>query len=178
MTMTLVSTVTVGAGGAASIEFTGIAGTATDLVLVISGRSDYAGTYRPLGIQFNGDAASNYSYRSLIGTGSAASSQNSASNTGIYPSAPIMAANAVANTFGNAAIYIPNYGGSTTKAVSVDGVGEDNATAAYQVLTAGLWNSTATITSISVFPLTSNFVQYSTASLYTITKGSGGASVA
>jgi hypothetical protein len=81
------------------------------------------------------------------------------------------------NTFLSGALYLPNYAGSTQKSFSVDSVGENNSTTAYQVLTAGLYNQTTAITALSVLTYGSSLVQYSTASLYGILKGSGGASV-
>lgn len=175
--MTLVSTVTVGAGGAASIEFTGIPQTATDLLVVLSGRSTDASTSDSVFLTFN-NSSSSYSYRNLYGTGSAT---GSLSNSGLG-SMPIYrainAANATAKTYGNTAIYVPNYAGSTAKSVSADGVNENNATAAEQFTVAGLWSGTSAITSLKLTPGSgTNFTQYSTASLYTITKGSGGATV-
>jgi hypothetical protein len=56
----------------------------------------------------------------------------------------------------------------------VDTVSENNATAAFQRIIAGLNNSTAAITSINFFPSSGNFVAGSTISLYGITKGSDG----
>jgi hypothetical protein len=55
-------------------------------------------------------------------------------------------ATATANTFGNTEFYIPNYTSSNYKSFSVDGVTENNATAAF-ALYAGLWSNTAAITS-------------------------------
>ena len=85
---------------------------------------------------------------------------------------------ATANTFNSTTFYIPNYAGSTNKSFSFDQVNENNTTAANQVLGSVLWSNTAAITSISLTSPGYNFVQYSTASLYGITKGSGGATVA
>ena len=63
--------------------------------------------------------------------------------------------------------YIHNYAGSTNKSVSVDAVGEANATYAEMDLLAGLWSNTDAITSVSIKPnIGSNFVIYSTAYLY------------
>jgi hypothetical protein len=64
-------------------------------------------------------------------------------------------------------IYIPNYAGSSNKSVSIDSVTENNATGAYSGLTAALFASTAAITSFGI-STGSNFVQYSTATLYGI----------
>lgn len=173
MSMTLISTVTVGSGGAASIDFTSIAATYTDLYLLVSGRTTAASI--EMRIQFNGDTASNYSVRRLYGDGSSAAS-NSTSTTYLAPYA-INPSDSSSNVFGNASVYIPNYAGSTAKSVSIDGVAENNATAGYQAINAGLWTGTAAITSIKLIGQTGNWVEYSTASLYGILKGSGGASV-
>jgi len=72
-----------------------------------------------------------------------------------------------ANTFASAEIYIPNYTSSNYKSLSVDFVGENNATTSYQYFTAGLFSNTSAITSL-VIDGTDNFVQYSTATLYGI----------
>jgi hypothetical protein len=173
MSITLVSTATVGSGGAASIDFTGIAGTGTDLLLIVSGRFVNASAATGLWIQFN-NATTNQSVRILEGNGTTASSFN---DTKIY--APINAASSTSNTFGNMQFYIPNYAGSTNKSVSIDSVMENNATLGYQDVSAALWSNTAAITSITLkdYNATNNLAQYSTASLYFITKGSGGATV-
>ncbi len=169
MTMTLVQTVTVGAGGAASIEFTGIPQTGTDLLVVYSLRQA-AGGQSTMQISFNG---ANYpTNKNLLGNGATASSNGSASVVG-YPSA----STDTANTFGNTTIYFSNYSSTTSnKSFTSDSVSENNGATAYQLLSAGLWASTAAITSISM-ATGSNWAQYSTASLYLVTKGSGGASV-
>lgn len=174
MTLSLVSTVTVGAGGAASISFTGIPQTGTDLLLVVSARSAFTASLDDFLLKING-ANTNLTTRSLLGSGSSASSFSNTNYAFLteQPTSP------TASTHINAQVYIPNYAGSTTKPFSIDGVSENNATAAYQHIGANLWNSTSAITGISISCASgSNLDQYSTASLYTVTKGSGGASVA
>ena len=76
--------------------------------------------------------------------------------------------NNTASTFGNLQIYIPNYAGSNQKSYSIDSVGENNATDAYQVLSAGKYNQTTAITQVSLRIASSNLAQYSTAYLYGI----------
>ena len=176
MTMTLVSTVTVGAGGAASIEFTGIPATGTDLLIVLSTRAA-GSTGNPstsMYVDINGSTA-NFTARRLEGNGSTVSSLSDAS--GLLPRT--VADGATANTFGNHSVYLTNYAGSTSKSISADGVSENNSSTAYQNINAVLWSNSAAVTSL-LFRLSgaANFAQYSTASLYTITKGSGGATVA
>ena len=160
------STVTVGSGGAANIDFTSIPATYTDLILKMSQRGTEAFVYNTLRLRFNNDTTdANYSYRYVRGSGSAASSASSAASpyTGEGNGS-----SSTASTFSNYEIYIPNYAGSQAKSSSVDFVNENNATEAYAQLLARLWSGTAAINQITISPLTGTFVQYSTASLYGI----------
>ena len=169
MTMTLIETKTLGTG-AAQIEFTSIPATYTDLLLVVSGRSSRSGTYvDDIRLYFNG-ANSNLSARFLDGSGSAFGSNSLA--VGFLGAIP--AATATANTFGNLAVYIPNYTSSSNKSYSADVVQENNATDSYMEITAGLWSQTAAINTITLFALNGNLTANSTASLYGILKGSSG----
>jgi hypothetical protein len=164
MAMTLVSTVTVGSGGAATIEFTGIAGTGKDLLVVLSSRAT-SESY-PI-IQFNNDGTvANYTVRFLEGNGSNASSGTASSGFGGVLVSPISAT--TSNTFGNVAFYISNYAGSTAKSVSIDAVGEANATTAYQSIRAGSYSGTSAITSVKLYNNGDSLSQYSSASLYII----------
>lgn len=168
--MQLIQTVTVGAGGTAAMVFDNVPQTFTDLLLVYSLRGNASAVNQEFPLYFNGNGA-NYSFRRLFGTGSVAQSDNAASAVGMQASA----ANATANTFSNGQVYIPNYTGSTNKPYSVDVVTENNATPTIQTIIAGLWSNTAAITNVSIQG--STIQQYSTASLYGIVKGSGGATV-
>lgn len=159
---------------AASIEFTAIPQTPfSDLVLLVSARSvgdgDAGGSW--YAIRFNGGTIAT-SARYVQGNGSGPSSLTLAGFGGVASTAA-----GTANTFGNDSIYIPNYTSSTAKAYSTDTVSERNATAAYQTLIAGLWNSTAAITTITLVPSVGNFVSGTSVSLYGITRGTGGATV-
>ena len=160
-TYTLIQSVTVGSGGAASIQFTSIPQTYTDLKLVLSGRR--AGSL-PTGmyITFNG-STSNFSGIYLYGTGSSAVSGSLARYVG-----SVGGTDWTASVFNNTEIYIPNYTGSTNKSFSTDNVAENNGTPAGLNIIAGLLSHTAAITSIAVAPDTSDFVQFSSASLYGI----------
>ena len=162
------STVTVGAGGAASMDFSSIPSTFTDLKLVVCARDTISASACDTRIRFNGDTGSNYSFRQIIGNGSSVSS-NSNTTTSLY-TAIIPAATSTASTFGNYEVYIPNYAGSTQKSTSTDGVSENNGTTAYAKLGAGLWTGTAAINAISVLTDGTLFAQYSTATLYGISK--------
>jgi hypothetical protein len=169
-TYVAIATVTVGSGGAASIDFTSIPATFTDLCIYVSARDAYtiSGESTQLRIRFNGDSTNVYSDRSLYGTGSSAGSNNRSSQSYVRNTS-IDTSLATASTFGNTFIYIPNYTSSNNKSISFDGVTENNATAAIAELTAGLWANSAAISSIVISSQSgSNFVQYSTATLYGI----------
>lgn len=168
-TYVAIATVTVGSGGASTIDFTSIPATYTDLIVKVSARqNDGSGT---MNIKFNNSGA-NYSYRTLYGTGSATGSQNASGTGQINPGSAAGNVNwntTTANTFSNFEIYAPNYASSNYKSATIDSVVEQNATLGYQLLEAALWSDTAAINRITLIPAgTENFVQYSTATLYGI----------
>ena len=166
-TFYLIQTVTVtAAGGAATIEFTNIPQTYTDLVLHLSARSSYGAVGDDLYLYFNG-TVTNRSGRFVYGNGSSAAAISVSDHAGTMTSDT-----ATASVFGNTTIYFPNYASANIKSLSSDSVSENNATTAYTDLTAGLWNSTAAITSIQIPTAGGRGVwkQYSSASLYGISK--------
>jgi hypothetical protein len=159
-------TVTVGAGGAASITFTGIPQNYTNLVIKTSMRTAYAGVYDILNLQFNGGGIY-LATRNLYGTGSAAASDNINVGSSVYWAGYVQGNSGTANTFGNDEIYIPNYVAGVNKSFSYDMVVENNATANIMTLGAGLWSSTTPITSINLSSANgSNILQYSSFTLY------------
>jgi len=165
-----IASITVGSGGASSIDFTSIPSTYTDLVVKISARSSRSAFQQDdLSYRFNSDSSSVYNYIQIRGSGSAVISTNPGTLSYNY-AGQINSSTSTSNTFSNVEIYIPNYAGSTKKSSSVDGVQENNQTEAYATLVTNLWSSTAAITSISLLlNITSNnFLQYSTATLYGI----------
>ena len=166
-TYSKIATYTVGSGGVASIDFLNIPQTYTDLKLVVSSRA--SGT-NDLLVRFNGDAGSNYPGRVLYGSGgTGAGASFSGTYTGIYILSISNGGAFTANTFASAELYIPNYTGSNYKSASGDSVQENNSSTAgqtYSYLTAGTWNNTAAITSITVSPGSNTYLQYTTAHLY------------
>jgi hypothetical protein len=177
MFQTLIASTTVGAGGAATIDFTSIPQTYTDLVLVASLRSDLATTTAPLAMRFNGLTTNIYQMRQLRGSGAAVTSNSNSSQNAFDLGDCIPGSSSTANTFASVALVIPNYTGSTTKIYSFDGVAEGNiASTVYQVLNTGRFSDTGAITQITI-NTAYNWVQHSTAYLYGTLKGSGGATV-
>jgi hypothetical protein len=157
-------------GSVANIDFTSIPATYTDLQLLLSLRSSSALGVGNVGINLtiNGSTA-NRTQRRIFGVGTTVGS-DSGSNNAIRATLPTSID--TANTFGNLSLYFPNYSGSTNKSFGVDNVAENNSATANELdITAGLWSITSAITSLS-FTLgdASNFVQYSTAYLYGISK--------
>lgn len=166
-TYTKIATVNVGLLGASSIDFTSVPQGYTDLKVVLSVRTTRASTDDLINVNFNG-VSTNQSSRWLQGNGTSASSGTYGSNLYL---AWVNAASNTANTFGNAEMYIPNYTSANFKSISTDGVFETNSTTALAGLTAGLWSSTAAITSITITSVFSaSFIQYTTATLYGISK--------
>jgi len=145
----------------ASYTFTSIPSTYTDLVLIMNGGlaiADYPA------FQVNGDTGANYSYTTLVGTGSvAASGRASGSAYGFFDSAPV-----TANGEWNGIAHFQNYSNSTTyKTViarnnsAISGGGTR--------ATVSLWRNTAAITSIKIYTTgASNYVTGSTFTLYGI----------
>ena len=164
-TYTLISSVTVGSGGAANMEFTSIPSTYTDLLVKVSARNTGSTAIDVL-VSFNGTTTT-YTDKILYGSGSAAGSVNDTGAAGVYGVLNTLSTD-TANTFSNCEFYIPNYAGSNNKSVSLDSVNENNGNTAYSYLAAGLWSSSSAITSIKIATTASNFAQYSTAYLYGI----------
>ena len=147
-TYTLISS-NVLASSAASVTFSAIPSTYTDLVIRYSGRTDRTGIPGYLKMTFNG-TSSVYSDTGLNGNGATASSNRNTAQADFQIYYMHDSDGATANTFGSAEIYIPNYAGSSYKPVSAFGVGENNATTAYIGADASLFSSTAAITSIAL----------------------------
>jgi hypothetical protein len=159
--MTKISSVTVGSGGSASISFTGIPQTYTDLVVKVSGRA--SNPYMDINFNSNGTG---FTAKYLYGSGVSYGSGSQAKFLGVVSST-----SNTANTFGNMEFYIPNYTSANYKTYSADSVQETNASAAEMHMVAGLWSNTAAITSIQITLASSGtFSQFTTATLYGVTK--------
>lgn len=172
-TFVKIATVTVGAGGTSSIDFTSIPQTYTDLCLKINARSSVAQIYDAVLIDINDNTSGIYSYRRLVGNGTTASSQSASGNTQMYPNFSMNANTSTSNTFGSTEIYFPNYTSSAYKSISVDSVMETNATGAYTTAQAHLFSDTSAIAKLHLYPgggAGVTFMQYTIATLYGINK--------
>jgi hypothetical protein len=166
------SAVTVGAGGAATISFTSIPNTYTDLVIKISGSDNRSG--QPLDdikIRVNSNTSAIYTVKRIaafpsVGIYSDGAGPNSDAAVG-WVNGPT----ATANTFANTEIYLPNYASNVTKTGSIDGVTENNAAISGLVMNVLIIDTTSPISSIQLSPFSTAataFNQYTTAYLYGI----------
>jgi hypothetical protein len=170
ITYTLIASNTLGSS-AASVTFSSIPNTYTDLVLRISWRTDASGVYSQTPIvRFNGQTSgTNYSNTYLNGSGTTASSGRYSSDFTWRPYLLLTGSASTANTFANVELYIPNYLTSTNKPASLFGVSELNQTTNNTIGTnALLWSNTSAITSIKLEAPTDNFVSGSSFFLYGI----------
>jgi len=165
-TYTLISS-NVLSSSAASVTFSAIPSTFTDLVLRISARNDAAFYVSSAVIKVNAITGT-YSFTTLVGDGSAASSsRDSGSYQGFYLSG-VNGNTATSNSFSSHEVYLPNYAGSANKVASLDNANETNATAAYRVVNAGLLGNTAAISTLTITTSSTNFLSGSSFYLYGI----------
>ncbi len=156
---------------AASVTFTSIPQTYTDLLLKFSCRStSTAGSdiYANLRIQFNSDTNNNYNGVLVFGLGSGNGGSGNytaqAGNLFSYGNGNVT----TANTFSNGELYIPNYTNNSQKISSVDCVVENNATSGFVELAAERWTGTGAITTIDVVSIYGLHTAYSNFYLYGI----------
>ncbi len=128
---------------AASVTFSSISGSYTDLVVVGSIKTG-ANTYQPI-LRFNGDSGSNYSSTAIAGSGSAASSNRHTNQNGIYanPGPGV----GTAGNFWPWIMQVQNY---TNTNVNKTVLHRFNNAESYVVAGVGLWRNTAAITSITL----------------------------
>jgi hypothetical protein len=168
-TFSKIATVTVGSGGASTIAFSSIPSIYTDLCIKVSAKStnsagESADSYK---ISFNG-VTTNLSSIALGAYGSTAYSglRSTEIVAGVTNGTSVST-----SIFNNDEIYIPNYASNNNKSISIDSTNESNTTNGNSIaFRAGLWASTAAITSITLTPASSPFGQYSSVTLYGISK--------
>jgi hypothetical protein len=166
-----ISTNTLGTA-TATVTFSSIPQTYTDLVLVISSATTHTSATFPY-MRFNSDSGTNYSYTELTGTGSVTGSTRG-TNQSLAWLAPEYGS--ISTTVGeNTSIAnIMNYSNATTYKTFLNRIGRASSALDYQGVetTVGLWRNTASITSILIANRRSgvdyNFAAGSTFTLYGI----------
>ncbi len=163
-TFVKIQTVTLGSA-TATISFTSIPQTYTDLKIVFSGRSERtASAYDSLVAKFN-STATTYVSRRLYGENQSAGADGVTTQLGAFSSN-----STTAGIFGSIEVYIPNYTSSNEKIRSSSSVAENNDANAYGTqLVTSKWNGTGAITEIELSGISgSNFMTHTTATLYGI----------
>lgn len=156
-----IATTTLGSA-AASISFSSISSSYTDLRLIIN----VAGTsvdQRQIRLQFNNDTGTNYSFTQLAGDGASASSNRSISVS--YINCAWHGSSLTIPTF--YAIDLFSYSGSTNKTVLCR-TNEDKNGSGATAAVVGLWRSTSAINRIDIVLNTGNLNTGTTATLYGI----------
>lgn len=159
-TYTQIASTTLGSA-AASVTFSSIAATYTDLVLVINYQASGGAVY--VQYRLNSDSGTNYSRTYLYGNGTSALSSRGSNETYIYADSGVYAAS------GNWATLITNfnnYSNTTTNKTTLSRYGEASIGTEASV---HLWRSTAAISSIAITTNSNNFATGSTFNLYGIT---------
>jgi len=156
---------------AASVTFSAIPGTYTDLMLKMSTRGSIDGS--DISVEVNADSATNYS-RTVLGTeNNVAGSSRVANQAYAYIIGQVNSSAATANTFSNSELYIANYSATGAKQLSSFGVTESNITSGdyttRQTVVANLYRGTAAITIVKI-SAPANFVAGSRFDLYGILK--------
>lgn len=151
----------------ATITFSGIAATFTDLILLFSARTNEAVVADSSLFIYPNNNTGTLSYTRLRGIGSAASSDYNYADS--YWRNAVNGAGGTADTFASGEVYIPNYAGSTSKVASWTLVREQNSATSNQIIAgAGLNTATNAITSLELTSSGNSFVSGSRFDLYGI----------
>jgi hypothetical protein len=154
-----IATTTLGTA-AASITFSSIAATYTDLRLVFVGAVSSATGAK---IRLNSDTGSNYSTTAIYGTGSAAGSERGAAS--FYNASYGDVLSTTVPSLVTADLF--SYAGSTNKTALTEQSSDYNGTGAV-TRAVSLWRNTAAITSVQIYVSTGTFNIGTTATLYGI----------
>lgn len=162
-TKTLTSTV-------ASVVFSSIPQTYTDLKIVWSARTNWTSAVDSLYIRFNSNSSS-YQSKQMLGFSNNGNvySESDPTNTSVV-SYTATGSTAYANSFSAAEMYIPNYTSSTYKNCVLDGTMiNDTASNSWTNTSNSLWSNSAAINSITFISNNgASFIANSSFSLYGI----------
>lgn len=153
-------------GSTNSVDFTNIPQNYTHLQLRILVRDARAVTINSLFMRFNSDTGSNYSYHTLDGSGSSATSSAGTSQT-FNVIGNSAGASLSSNIFSVHIVDILDYRDTNKFKTSRCLYGVDANGSGYVGLHSSNWRSTSAITSINIFSSNSpNLAQYSSFALY------------
>lgn len=160
-----IATVTVGSGGASSIEFTSIPGTYQHLQIRMISRGSAAANFRGGRLRVNNVSAATYARHSLYGDGATAVAVGQSGYSDIF-TATTSAANDTANVFGAVIIDILDYANASKNPVMRVFGGVDTNGSGYVHIDSGLRPVAEAVTSVQLLLSSGNFAQHSTAALY------------
>ena len=152
-----IATVTVGAGGSATIDFTSIASTYQHLQIRIRTKTTNS---LDINFRFNSDSGNNYTSHGIYGDGSSAQviTPYIGTSTGYVGYSP--------SINGASIIDVLDYGSSSKYKTVRTLHGNDNNGTGYIMLNSSVWMSTSAITSVRLQVSTGTFEQYSSFALY------------
>lgn len=149
----------------ATVTFSSISGTFTDLVLIAN--YGHSATDQALRLRFNSDTGSNYSLTSLYGNGTSAGSVRASNQTGAYIAYYVDAFTSVTTL---TLCHIMNYSNTTTNKTIISRTGRPdpgtNLPGTEAVV--NLWRNTGAITTIDLSANSGNLLSGSTFTLYGI----------
>jgi len=174
MSIKLISTVTAPAAGIASVFFNNIPQTGTDLIIVYSGRTSTTGI--SLVFRINQESLTGFDSVSMSGAGTLINNGSQTAATSLSMPYSIAPTGSTASNFSNMEIRIHNYTDTGQRAISGTSVYENySSTGNGLSVFDGNSNSTSPVSSIEIWGYA--MVEGSTASLYMVTAGNGGATV-
>jgi hypothetical protein len=144
-----------------SITFSSIPSTYTHLQVRVAARADVDDDLR---FRLNGDTGTNYSRHLIFGNGSTAGTGSGVSSA----VGSVGAINNTANVFSVAVMDILDYTNTNKYTTSRTLNGYDANGSGIVMLYSTAWMNTAAVTSITLFPQSSSFQQYSSIALYGI----------
>jgi hypothetical protein len=142
------------ASSAASVTFSAIPNTYTDLVIKASVRTSENYARGNILVSFNADTSTNYSSTWILGYSTSPSSARESNASILFGNEDNTNGNTTtSNSFGSFELYLPNYLRNANKPLSTIGVIENNNSTDGQYGNfpiAGLWRNTAAVTSITL----------------------------
>ncbi len=151
----------------ASVDFTSIPGTYENLMITYVARGTGSNTWSRVWLRFNGDSGSNYQYgnggragASWVGVDGA--SGQAQMTVGLLPDASATAGYPAVGT-----VSVPGYARAVfNKAVSCVDASPASTSNHGALLTGGLWAATASVTRVTLYPSSGNFLTGSVFTLY------------
>lgn len=165
-----IATVTVGAGGSSSIDFTSIPSTYKHLQIRAISRTNRGDTNDFMTVRFNSDTGTNYAYHSLYGNGASAGAADTGTSTGTPWSGVTAGGNATASIFGAVIWDVLDYQNTNKyKTLRLLSGTDQNGTTGRIYFQSNLWQSTSAISTVTIIPTYGTlFSQYSHFALYGI----------